>query len=145
MGDSFSMVPRLATFIMFISRAGPMRTLSHTLRVLMLDLDCCEVVCTLCRHVSIFLLFSWRVLSQSIGLCQLLLRNLDLVTLEQWCLRCLLSRVRSPDAVGSWRWFRFRKILVLHDGELLDFDCTDQTKRIVRCMCITEGAPKYFE
>ena len=59
--------------------------------ILILNLDCREVLCILCRQVSMFLLFLIGVWSKSIGPCQLLQINLHLVTLEQWfcCLCCL--------------------------------------------------------
>ena len=46
---------------------------------------------------------------KKIGLCQLLLRNLPLVTLDQKVLLSLLSRIGSPEAVRSFRCVKFVK------------------------------------
>ena len=66
-----------------------------------LNLDWCEVVCVLSANKGIHLPFFLTVWSQSVGLCQLLLRNQLLVTLEQWFLLCLLSRIQSLEVVRS--------------------------------------------
>ena len=53
-------------------------------------------------------------------------------------LLCLLSRSRSPEVVRSLRWGfiretgRLQQVLVLHDHELLCFDCSDQTRHTLR-------------
>ena len=90
-------------------------------------LDCCEVVHALCRQLSIFRHSSLRVWSQSIGFCQLLLRNLHLVTIEQWCccLCCLSSWVF---AVGQIREIGFKKFWYFTMTSFFFLECTDQTK-----------------
>ena len=65
----------LAQFVVFVSKTA------H----LFLHFECCEVVCPLCIQVSIFLHYLSKVWSESIGLCQLLLRNLLVLTLSQCC------------------------------------------------------------
>ena len=97
-------------------------------------------------HLPLF--FNRRVWSQSIGHCQLMMRNLPLVTLEQWFCCFLLSRIRFPEAVRYFRCVKLvrssvRKVLVPHDGKLLSFDSTDQTKHTLRRKHTTDCLPKW--
>ena len=80
-----------------------------------LNLDHYEVVCTLCMPVSFFLHSLSKVWSQKKnGLCPLLLRNLPLVTREQWF--CCLGCIPSPEPVTSLRRVKFARSSVESSG-----------------------------
>ena len=88
-GDSVSIVSRLQQNVVLPNPLSLYPRLNHrahypSMHIPIVNLDHCEVVYILCPRV--LSLFFWlRVWSQSIGLCQLLLRNRLLVTLEVWC------------------------------------------------------------
>ena len=108
-------------FVVFESKTGPMRTLTSKHKPFV-NLDHCEVVCSLHTSVDPFQLFIESVVTKFWPLRPLLLRNPLLVTLEQW----------------------FCKV-VCHDDNLLDFECTDQTKHALRRKCITGCMPQQYE
>ena len=105
-------------------------------------------VYSLCIPVSMFLHSFSKIWSQSTGLCQLLLRNLPLVTLEQrfCCFRCLAFCLpRQLDVCGgSTSWDRLQKLLVLRDYEFFPLFWSN-TKHTLRRRCIIDCMPKQCE
>ena len=112
--------------------------------------DHLEVVHTLFVQVLILLNCLPKVVSRSIVSFQVLLRRLLLVTIEQqFCnlLRChAFGFPKLSDLFGvPTSWSLLLQVWDLHDDDLLDFDCTDQTNHKLRHKSTTDYMPKVYE
>ena len=84
-----------------------------------------------------------------VDFCQLMVRSVHLVTLEQLCCRVCSLAFGLPKQLGLCvrpnSWDRLQRVLVLHDDELLCFDWFDQARRTLRRRCKICGMPKECE
>ena len=108
LGDYFSMVSRLQKKFnpVFTFKTGPMCTLSHKAHTSFESGLLRGSVCSLQNSVHILSLLLGCLVTKY-WLCQLLMRNLHLVTREQWCccVRCLAFALPKP--VRSLRCVKF--------------------------------------